>query len=54
MYFTFTEHKEALVFNAESKPQGTSAPDPAKIEQALDMLEAYIDGNLSFAPHKGR
>lgn len=53
VYLVFTEHHEALIFNAEVKAQGQTTPSAAKIEQAYEMLHAYMDGNLKFAPHKG-
>lgn len=49
VYFAFTEHGEALILNAETKPQGVDAPNPAKIAQALQMLAAYQKGELEIA-----
>lgn len=51
VYFAFTQNGDALLFNAEVKNQDQTTPDPAKIEQAYEMLHAYLDGELKYAPH---
>lgn len=49
VYFAFTQHDEALIFNIEVKPQDVDAPDPAKIKQALRMLHAYQNNTIRIA-----
>lgn len=52
VYLSFNQHGEAVILNAEAKPQGTTIPDRAKITQALNMLKAYRSGQLRAVPNK--
>jgi len=51
VYLAFNEHDEALVLNAEMKAQGVDAPNPAKIMQAIKMLDAHKNGRLQAGPN---
>ncbi len=52
VYLAFNQYGEALLLNAEAKPQDTAAPNTAKIMQALAMLDAYKNGQLRTVPNK--
>jgi|SRR5690554_490464 len=47
----FNDRFEAIILNAEVKPQDSSSPDPARITQVLKMLDAYKQGSLQSAPN---
>lgn len=51
VYLAFNDNNEAIILNAEVKPQDISLPDPAKITEALRMLNAYREGSLKSAPN---